>query len=156
MPRRLRFVPPGGALVEVTCRTVQGRLLLRPSFVLNAVTLGVLARAARRYEVEVHAYVFLSNHYHLLVSVSTAQQLAAFYLNVRHYLDGGEDFYLYAPEIGDTGPGGDYVSGSALLALADQALCDGYDSFLHGLLDDANNDLLTVVIVSPVPCDFGY
>ena len=83
MPRRLRFVPPSGALVEITCRTVQGRLLLRPSPVLNEVTLGVLARAARLCAVEVHAYVFLSNHYHLLVSVSDAQQLAAFmtYLN---------------------------------------------------------------------------
>ena len=83
MPRRLRFVPPGGALVEITCRTVQGRLLLRPSPILSEVTLGVLARAARRYAVEVHGYAFLSNHYHLLVSVSDAQQLAAFmtYLN---------------------------------------------------------------------------
>ena len=69
--------------MEITCRTVQGRLLLRPSSVLSAVTLGVLARAARRSAVEVHAYVFLSNHYHLLVSVSSAQQLAVFmtYLN---------------------------------------------------------------------------
>ena len=38
--------------------------------------LGVLARAARRYEVEVHAHVFLSNHYHLLVSVADVQQAA--------------------------------------------------------------------------------
>jgi hypothetical protein len=83
MSRRLRFVPAGGALVEITCRTVQGRLLLRPSAVLSDVTLGVLARSARLHAVEVHAYVFLSNHYHLLVSVSCAQQLAAFmaYLN---------------------------------------------------------------------------
>lgn len=58
-------------------------MLLRPSPVLNEITLGVLARAARFYGVEVHAYVFLSNHYHLLASVSDAQQLAAFmtYLN---------------------------------------------------------------------------
>jgi len=30
MPRGLRFVPEGGALVEVTLRTTQSRLLLRP------------------------------------------------------------------------------------------------------------------------------
>lgn len=82
MARRLRFVPPG-SLVEITCRTVQGRLLLRPSPLLNALALGVLARAARLYPVEVHAFAFLSNHYHLLLTVSSAQRLSAFmnYLN---------------------------------------------------------------------------
>jgi hypothetical protein len=39
MSRRLRFVPEGGALVEVTCRTVQGRHLLRPSPQLNKIVL---------------------------------------------------------------------------------------------------------------------
>ena len=78
MARRLRYVPSGGALVEITCRTVQGRLLLRPSAGLIQVTLGILARAARLVGVAVHAYVFLSNHFHLLVSVSDAQQLASF------------------------------------------------------------------------------
>ncbi len=83
MSRRLRYIPPGGALVEITCRTIQGRLLLRPSPGLNDVTLGVLARAARLAELLVHAFAFLSNHYHLLVRVADAQQLAEFmnYLN---------------------------------------------------------------------------
>lgn len=78
MPRRLRYVPPGGGLVEVTCRTIQGRLLLRPSALLNDVICGVLARAARLHAVEVHGHSFLSNHYHMLVSVLDALQLAAF------------------------------------------------------------------------------
>ena len=83
MARRLRFIPEGGALVEVTCRTIQGRFLLRPSLELNSITIGVLGRAHRLYRVEVHAFVFLSNHYHLLVSVEDALQLARFmnYLN---------------------------------------------------------------------------
>jgi REP element-mobilizing transposase RayT len=82
MSRRIRFVPPG-SLVEVTCRTVQGRLLLRPSPILRDLTLGVLARAARLYPVEIHAFAFLSNHFHLLLTVADAQRLAAFmgYLN---------------------------------------------------------------------------
>jgi REP element-mobilizing transposase RayT len=82
VPRRIRFVPPG-SLVEVTCRTIQGRLLLRPSPILRDLTLGVLARAARLYPVEIHAFAFLSNHFHLLLSVADAQRLAAFmgYLN---------------------------------------------------------------------------
>jgi REP element-mobilizing transposase RayT len=70
-------------MVEVTCRTIQGRMLLRPSAPLNEAIRGVLARAARLHGVEVHLPVFLSNHYHLLVSVRDAKQLAAFmnYLN---------------------------------------------------------------------------
>jgi len=82
MGRRIRFIPPG-SLVEVTCRTVQGRLLLRPSPILRDLTLGILARAARLYPVEIHAFAFLSNHFHLLLSVPDARRLAAFmaYLN---------------------------------------------------------------------------
>ncbi len=82
MPRPLRFIPEQ-ALVEVTCRTVQGRFLLRPSRELNEIIVGILARAARRYEVEVVAFVFLSNHAHLLLVPRDAEQLASFmnYLN---------------------------------------------------------------------------
>lgn len=82
MPRRLRFHPPG-SLVEVTSRTVQGRLLLHPTPLVRDLILGVLARAARLYPVEVHAFAFLANHYHLLLTVPSAQRLAQFmnYLN---------------------------------------------------------------------------
>jgi hypothetical protein len=78
MPRRLRFIPPEGSLVEVTTRTVQGRLLLSPSRKLNSLILGVLGRAQRLYGVEIHDFVFMSNHYHLLISVQSALQLARF------------------------------------------------------------------------------
>jgi REP element-mobilizing transposase RayT len=80
--RRLRYVPPD-ALVEVTCRTMQGCLLLRPSELVNEILLGVLARAVRLHPVELHAFAFLSNHFHLLLTVASAQRLAAFmqYLN---------------------------------------------------------------------------
>lgn len=64
---------------------MQGRLLLRPSAGMNDDIPGVLARAARLAGLAVHAPVFLSNHYHLLVSVVDSQQLAEFmnYLNSR-------------------------------------------------------------------------
>ncbi len=78
MGRRLRFIPPGGCLVEVTKRTIQGRFLLRPSTELNRLLLGVLGRAQRLYGVRLHAFVVLSNHYHLLLTVESAQQLALF------------------------------------------------------------------------------
>ena len=82
MGRRVRFVPEG-SLLEVTCRTVQSRFLLRPSPNLNRIILGILGRAQRRYGLRIHAFVFMSNHYHLLVSPTSARQLAAFmaYLN---------------------------------------------------------------------------
>ena len=44
MARPLRFVP-ANALVEVTTRTFQGRLLLKPSPELTEIILGVIANA---------------------------------------------------------------------------------------------------------------
>jgi len=76
MARRLRCIPQDGSLVEVTSRTLHGRLLLRPSREVNDMIAGALGRAQRRYEVEIVCYVFLSNHYHLLVRVRDARQLA--------------------------------------------------------------------------------
>jgi REP element-mobilizing transposase RayT len=78
MSRHLRFVPEGGAFVEVTCRTIQGRLLLRPSQQINDVILGVLGRAQRSYPIDIIAFCFLSSHYHMLLWVENAKQLADF------------------------------------------------------------------------------
>ena len=67
----------------MTCRTIHGRYLLTPTKLLRSIALGVLGRAQRLYPVELHAFVFMSNHYHLLLSVRDAHQLACFmnYLN---------------------------------------------------------------------------
>jgi len=78
MGRRLRFIPPEGALVEVTCRTVQGRFLLTPSAEVNEIILGVLGRAQRLYPIGCCGYVFLSTHYHILLEVDDARQLSTF------------------------------------------------------------------------------
>lgn len=78
MGRRLRYIPPVGCLVEVTNRTIQGRYLLRPSQRLNELLIGILGRAQRLYGVELHACVVLSNHYHLLLTVKSALQMARF------------------------------------------------------------------------------
>lgn len=64
--------------MEVTCRTIQGRFLLKPSEELKSIVIGVLARAQGLYSVEIHAFVFLSNHYHLLLSVESALRLSRF------------------------------------------------------------------------------
>jgi REP element-mobilizing transposase RayT len=78
----LRYIPPR-SLVEVTTRTIQGRFLLRPSRDLNEIVIGIVARAATRYEVAVVDFKVLSNHMHLLLVPRDAEQLAAFmnYLN---------------------------------------------------------------------------
>ena len=83
MGRRLRYIPEDGSLVEVTCRTVHSRFLLRPSAELNEIVAGVLGRAQRLYEVAICSYSFLSNHYHLLLYAKDAGQLMRFmaYLN---------------------------------------------------------------------------
>jgi REP element-mobilizing transposase RayT len=75
--RRLRFVPEQ-ALVEVTARTVQRRFLLRPTAGLREIFVGILARAAALYDVDIHAFVVLSTHLHCLLTPATAHDLAGF------------------------------------------------------------------------------
>jgi REP element-mobilizing transposase RayT len=78
MSRRLRFIPDGGALVEVTARALHSRLLLRPRPELNAILIGTLARAKRRHKVRVCFFVCVSNHMHLLLWTEDARELAQF------------------------------------------------------------------------------
>jgi REP-associated tyrosine transposase len=65
-------------MVEITTRTVGARRLLRPCPELNRRILGILGRALHLYPVDLHAFVFLSNHWHALLSVPDAAALAAF------------------------------------------------------------------------------
>ena len=65
-------------LVEVTCRTVQGRPLMRPGSELNRRLLGIVGRAQRRESMIIHAIVFLSTHYHMLLSPHGTDQLVRF------------------------------------------------------------------------------
>jgi REP element-mobilizing transposase RayT len=52
----------------VTRRCSQRQFLLRPSALTNGIFLFVLALAARRFGVEVHAFCVMSNHFHLIVT----------------------------------------------------------------------------------------
>ncbi|ABS26525.1 protein of unknown function DUF1568 [Anaeromyxobacter sp. Fw109-5] len=76
-----RQVLPGTTYL-VTRRCAQRQFLLRPSAVVNEVFLYVLAVAAERFGVLVHAFCVLSNHFHLVVTDPDAQ-LPAF----EQYLD---------------------------------------------------------------------
>ena len=82
MARKLRFIPPG-SVVEVTARTVQSRFLLKPGPGWRETFVGALARARERYRVDVHDFVCLSTHLHLLLSPENARELAGF---MRHFL----------------------------------------------------------------------
>jgi REP element-mobilizing transposase RayT len=77
-----RQVLPGTTWL-VTRRCSEQRCFLRPAPIVNEIFLFVLALAARRYGVEVHAFCVMSNHYHLLVTDRRAR-LPAFV----QYLDG--------------------------------------------------------------------
>jgi REP element-mobilizing transposase RayT len=78
MARKIRFTPDGGALYEVTCRTVHSRFLLRPGPLLNEIIVGALGRAQRLYPLEICAFFFASGHFHLLVRVEDSERLARF------------------------------------------------------------------------------
>ena len=77
MPRPIRNFKPGTTL-EITSRTIQSRFLLKPSQLVTLILLGVLGRAAKMYDIQLHAFVFLSNHFHLLLTIPDVGSLALF------------------------------------------------------------------------------
>jgi len=77
MARALRYVPEE-SLIEITCRTIHGRFLLRPSRLLKETIIGILGRAQRLTAMKVCALVYLSNHSHLLLRPFDVDQLSAF------------------------------------------------------------------------------
>lgn len=78
MARSLRLIDNESGIVEVSSRTVHGRFLMRPSREVNQLILGVLGRAQAKYGVEIFAFIFLSNHFHLLMRVLSALVMANF------------------------------------------------------------------------------
>ena len=72
MPKPIRSFDPD-RVYFVTNRTLQGRLLMTPSPRINDLIGGVLARAVRRHDVELFAFVFVSNHFHLLLRAKEGQ-----------------------------------------------------------------------------------
>ncbi len=75
--RDIRFVAPG-TVYEITDRTNAGEFLFEPSADLADIIKGCIGRALARHPVQLIAFVFLSNHYHMLISADDARQLAEF------------------------------------------------------------------------------
>jgi REP element-mobilizing transposase RayT len=67
-----------GATYLVSRRCAQRQFLLKPSKTTNAAFLYLLAVAARRFAIQVHAFCVLSNHFHLVVTDPDAR-LPAFH-----------------------------------------------------------------------------
>ena len=66
MPRPRRNTDPQ-YLRLVTIRTEQARLFMVPGRELNETVGGIVAKYQQEFAIEIYAYTFLSNHYHLLV-----------------------------------------------------------------------------------------
>jgi putative transposase len=62
-----RRIRPGATWL-VTRRCAGRQFLLRPDAFVNQVLLYFLAEAARLFEIEIHTFQFLSNHYHILLT----------------------------------------------------------------------------------------
>jgi putative transposase len=67
-----------GTTYLVSRRCSERRFLLKPSRLTNDVFLYLLAVASARYDIQVHAYCVMSNHFHLLVT-DPAARLPAFH-----------------------------------------------------------------------------
>jgi hypothetical protein len=79
MTRPIRYMPKPDTLFEITNRTMQGRLLLKPSKTLKDILLGVMGRAVEIHpEIKLYAFVFASNHFHLLLSSPDYKSIAMF------------------------------------------------------------------------------
>jgi len=66
MGRRIRIFTSDG-IYFVTNRCHQRRFFFRPGKAVNDIILGILARCAQQYGVEIFAFVFMSNHFHMLI-----------------------------------------------------------------------------------------
>lgn len=77
--RPLKYLPPGGGVVEITTRTLHGRMLIKPGTSANGIVRGVLGRALFLFpKVRLFGYWFLSNHFNLLAHFPNVYVMGAF------------------------------------------------------------------------------
>ena len=78
VPRDIRHVPPGSVL-EITTRCHNEQLLMNPTPEVRDAILGVLGLALLLFpSIELHGFIFLSNHYHLLLTAHDPETLSRF------------------------------------------------------------------------------
>ena len=77
MPRRIR-IQKKHAIYHVCNRTLQQRFFFRPSEEVNRIILACLARAATKHKIRLFGFVFMSNHFHML--------LQAYFMNLSEFM----------------------------------------------------------------------
>lgn len=77
-------IVPGRVFFEITNKTFQDRFLLKPSKKSNDCILGILGRAVSLFpDVEIYAFTFLSDHFHLLIAVNSLDSMAGFMNHIK-------------------------------------------------------------------------
>ena len=76
MPRNRKFFP-NKSVILVTARTETG-LPMPPTLNMNFILWGVLARARTLYNVKVCHFIFLANHFHMLIVIDTPEDVSNF------------------------------------------------------------------------------
>ena len=72
-------------VVECVCRTIQGRLLLKPTPEVEKIILGIIGRALSRYKgAQIIEFTVLGNHYHMDFLFDTVETMA----DVFEYING--------------------------------------------------------------------
>ena len=80
MPTFIRFQPQQWMVHHITSRCRKGYAFLKPTQEVNALFLGVLGRAQHKFKdrILIHNLVVMSNHYHLLLSAHSTDDLSTF------------------------------------------------------------------------------
>lgn len=78
MARDPRLLYGESGIVEITSRVQQGRFLLTPTAEANDLILGILGRAQSMYDVLIFAFIFMSNHLHMLLGVQSPLLMSRF------------------------------------------------------------------------------
>jgi len=110
-----RHIIPGTTYL-VTRRCSERRNFLKPTEMVSQIFLYVLALAARRFHVDVHAFCVLSNHYHLVVTDREAR-LPAFVQYLDSLVARATNAWLGRWE-------GFWASGSSYSAVTNEATSD--------------------------------
>ena len=84
MGRLMRYIPWPDSVIEVSNKCVRDQYLIRPSPAVNDMIRGVLGRALYlyQYSIKIHVMVFLSNHYHMLLTTPDSKTLSEFMQHV--------------------------------------------------------------------------
>ena len=80
MSYHIRYQPEEWMTHHIATRCLEGFLFLKPKPEITSLVLGVLGRGREQYkdQVQIHNLVIMSNHYHLIASARSAEDLSAF------------------------------------------------------------------------------